>query len=129
MDNDASSAAGLNVWTARTSEAPSAPCSTERRWTRRVFTRRSTAVIVGASALLGRLVAFVPTALAVDYDCVGLFGIQKSCYGGWSNFESCCNAAVVGTLWCCCDCASGECNPPLARAHAIFFESECCCNA
>lgn len=134
MDSNAADASDVEVWgsTTRTAEEMEehtrrVPCAPERRWTRRAFTRRAVAVIIGSSALLGRLVSFTPTASAYDYDCEELLSIEKSCYGGYSNFESCCQAGVIFDVWCCCDCASGDCSPKFARAHAVFFTSECCC--
>ena len=113
-------------------EDPSGRASGTTR--RRFFTRGAlTAASLGAAGILGRMVAFTPTALAVtDFSCVGYSQTCNfSCTGVCQNFQSCCRTSF-GSDYCCCTCYAGPgaCNPRYFRAHGrcrTFLRDLCCC--
>ena len=100
--------------------------------TRRTFLRWGTALVVGATAGVGKLVAFTPTAAAADLSCSPLnyFEIDFGCIGQCQPFQSCCRYTLAGA-YCCCTCYAGpyNCQPATfrARAYKSLSNSRCCC--
>lgn len=104
--------------------------------TRRRFIAATGAAAVGASALLGKLVAFSPTAnAAVNLNCYPMPSIDYSCWGTCEPFQSCCRAGTKdgNPVTCCCTCPEGpyQCKPATFRARALSIEGpdndKCCC--
>jgi hypothetical protein len=104
-----------------------------RQTTRRKFLKWGTVLVVGASAGIGKLVAFTPTAAAItDISCSPLnyFAIDFGCIGQCQPFQSCCRYTYAGA-YCCCTCYAGpyNCQPATfrARAYKTVSNSRCCC--
>lgn len=76
--------------------------------TRRRFLKLGTAATVGASALLGRFVAFTPSADALIYNCIHRERqVDFDCWGNCKapGLTSCCT--ISSTQQCCVTCTSG----------------------
>lgn len=101
--------------------------------TRRKFIKWTAAGSIGASALLGSLVGFTPTAQALrDFNCRNVFNCFQSCLGTCEPFQSCCRMNISGPdQFCCCTCHAGpyKCQPATfrARSHCTGLADQCCC--
>lgn len=104
------------------------------RPTRRRFLKWAGGLTVGASALMGRPVGFMPTAQAAPFSCAPFDALSAggclNCVGTCESFQSCCRYTIAGSL-CCCNCFAGPfaCNPSFFRAevYCTVFEGLCCC--
>jgi hypothetical protein len=122
----------------RAIRSPGSSGRCEAHTTRRRFLKWTTGVVVGASALTGKLVGFTPTAEAAPIagTCKpyspGTPGNCLACFGTCESLQSCCRALIDGAPpYCCCTCPGGplSCFPTVFRAENYCQGSEalCCC--
>lgn len=104
-----------------------------RRSTRGKFLKWGTVLVVGASAGVGKLVSFTPTAAAADFNCrpIDPWNCDFGCTGVCSGFQSCCRHGISPEYYCCCTCYAGPyaCQPRVFKARAYCSPIlQCCCS-
>lgn len=103
--------------------------------TRRSFVRWAGLAVVGASAVVGKLVGFAPSVVAATISCfVNDQGgrCTFSCISLCDNFSTCCPNNSELTIGCCCQCNAGpgNCTPKHFRAKGVCKANgnvRCCC--
>lgn len=103
------------------------------RFPRRMLLRWAGAMVLGASAIVGKLAGFAPSAAAVVITCITITGrppCRYSCLGDCNQLRSCCYNRADQAVGCCCICDNPPCSPPVFRAKGVCKANgnvRCCC--